>query len=515
MLNKDKTDNEAVFAAENAMAGVFSSKYGIDAAPGSATRELAIRPAAVLRSMEEDWRTALTTSLNLFSIADGSVEGQDDLVDAIASIYRIKRRGGAVSAGTMMVEVAEVPTVYINSGMSFSINNVRLEVPGVYVGHSGSLPEGSADGVHHVMIRRYAKGVDLDGSVIYSFCMLVPVYCESGDSFPAGIPIAMNGPSGGIIECSVFSAITGGGNEESNQDLARRVLEGLPPGVMSTPLQIKNTLSEEFGIPPHRTKVLGASDCTSRSCDIITGLPVPGTVDICAAPTGDCPVETVETTPMLFSGTTWMINLDENAAAGMYEVTSLVVNGNAVSEYTVEWMPSEVGFHQIKWNNGYRFSAFQTATVTFDSDDDLSNATALLTIRRQPLVPVIQSFVDGTDKRAPGQDTVVYSPFPVFLRMSLAVSGGNASDETLRTTLCNYLNNLPVGRGYVDGQDCFDALNAIGVKVVFPITMYAHILTDGVSYDIMSSNGRLEYGSITKGRDVVYVSANDVRMTAG
>ena len=196
-------------------------------------------------------------------------------------------------------------------------------------------------------------------------------------------------------------------------------------------------------------------------------------------------------------------------------MASLVVNGNAVSEYTVEWMPSEVGLHQIKWNNGYRFSAFQTATVTFDSDDDLSNATALLTIRRQPLVPVMQSFVDGTDKRAPGQDTVVYSPFPVFLRMSLAVSGGDASDETLRTTLCNYLNNLPVGRGYVDGQDCFDALNTIGVKVVFPITMYAHILTDGVSYDIMSSNGRLEYGSITKGRDVVYVSANDVRVTAG
>lgn len=512
MLNKVKTDNDAVFAAENSMAAEFKAKYGIDAPPGSAIRELAIRPAAVLRANEEEWRNELVDSLNMFKVANGEEEGDDDLVDAVASIYKLKRKGSTASTGTLIIEVANVQTVYINSSVGFRIDSTILSVPGVYVGHAGNVPSATADGVTHVPIRKYAKGVDDDGGVIYSYCMIVPVICDSGSNYPSGTEVTVIGPAGDIRGASVFSAITGGGSTESNQSLAKRLLEGLPPGVMSTPLQIKNTFAESFGVDPSRTTVLGASDGTARSRDVVTGLPLPGAVDVCVAPAGDCPNEVLDVTPVA-GDTNWTITLENDAAAGIYDVIQLFINGEEIRGFDVSYLPDTNTVHIIN-ENCYRFSCYQKIVITFDSEEETISSASVV-VRRQSCIQAMQGFVDSSETRAPGQDVVIYAASPVFVKMTLAVEGTYVSDEVLRTTICNHFNALPAGRGYVNGQDCFDALKPLGVKVAFPITFYAHVITNDAEHDIMSVNGRLDYGSITNGRGVVYVSADDVRVVAG
>lgn len=512
MLNKVKTDNDAVFAAENSMAAEFKAKYGIDAPPGAAIRELAIRPAAVLRALEEDWRDELVDSLNMFKVANGEEEGDDDLVDAIASIYRLKRKGSTASTGTLLIEVADVQTVYINSSVGFRIDSTILTVPGVYVGHAGNVPSTTADGVTHAPIRKYTKGVDDNGDPVYSYCIIVPVMCESGSNYPSGTEVTVVGPAGDIKGASVFSAITGGGSTESNQSLAKRLLEGMPPGVMSTPLQIKNTFAENFGVDPSRTTVLGSADGTVRSKDFITGLHVPGNVDICVAPAGDCPHDVIEVTTEIVTTGVRSITLDNEKAAGVYDVVQLFINGEERRGFEVVYTPDTNTTHAIN-SDCYRFSSYQKIVITFENDVEITSATVV--VRRQNSVQAMQAFVDSSETRAPGQDVVVYAATPVFLKMSLATEGVDISDDIIRTTICNHFNSLPVGRSYISAQDCFDALKPLGVKVVFPITFYAHIITNNGEHDIMSVNGRLDYGTFTGGCGVVYVAADDVRVVAG
>ena len=511
MLNTTNIDKEDVFAAENRLAEVLKGN-GLDASPGTALRELVVRPAAVMSSVEESWRGELVASLDLYAIADGTVQGDDALLDALASIYRIKRKGGSGSSGTVAIDVNYTGSaIYVNQSWFFSSAGHDLTFSGVW---AGSIDGQSGDGlVHKQRLIRYPSGTAADGTATYSYVMMIPVTCEDGVDIAAGTPVTVSSPTDGVVNsATVFSPITGGGDTETNQELASRILEALPPGVMSTPLQIRNTFFNEFGVPVHRTAVIGGQEGLDRAKDRLTGLPLPGFVDVYTAATGDCPVETVSVVVENVSGTTYRAILEPPVSSGVYEVSSVVADGVPLADgaFTVSSEPTDDGGHIVPAGTE-SFSALQKLTVTLTMAAAPSDGTVQMTLRRQPAIQSMQDFVDSTELRSPGQDLVVKAAVPFFLSVSVTVEASGVENDTIVDAICSHVNNLPVGRGYVSGQDIVDALSGLGVKVAFPIRMSARAVVNGGSV-VSSGNGRLDMDYLAPGRGVFYLSTDNVQV---
>ena len=513
MLDTTNIDDQSAFAAENKFAELLKEK-GLDASPGSALRELVVRPSAVLNSLEESWRSELVASLDLNAIADGTVPGDDGLVDAIASIYRMKRLDGSSSTGVIALNIDyQGYAVYVNQSWTFNADGHDLTFSGVY---AGSIDGTEGDGqVNRERLIRSPAGVDDNGNVTYTYIMLVPVTCEDGAEIAAGTQVVWSGPSESVTGVYVFSPITGGGTVETNQSLAKRILEALPPGVMSTPLQIRNTFATEFGLPVDRVAVVGGQEGLERAVDRLTGITLPGFVDVFIANAGDCPSETVPVTPVFVEEGIWKVVLEPPLSAGAYEVSALVVDGTPVSldTATVTFGMDDHDGHVIP-SGTQTFSEFQTITVQFPYAADEENPPECeVTIARQPLVPSLQEYVDSSDRRAPGQDVVVKAAVPFFLSATVIVERSTQTDsETIRTAICSYINSLPVGRGFVSGQDFVDALSALNVKVAFPIYLSARVVTGSGSTTVQSSDGRLDVDSHAPGRGVFYLSMDRLQV---
>ena len=509
MLNTDNIDKQAVFAAENSFAEMFKNE-GLDAAPGTALRELVVRPSAVNRAIEEEWRTNLLRSLNINLIADGTVSGDDDIVDAIASIYRIKRRTGSVSSGVIMLEVNGT-NVYVNNNFSFYSNGSKLSFDGIWVGTlTGTGPV--TQGVTYTKIITYPKAVDSDGVITYSQCMMLPVYNKDGASIASGANVEVVGPSGLILSASVFSPIVGGSSEETNQELASRVLNNLPAGVLASSLQITNTIGENFGRPPARTVVVGSQDGSKRSIDHLTGFRLPGFVDVYTAAPGDCQLESdvLEAVPTGVSQQEHLIIIEPPLSSGAYDIASVVIDGVAYTPTNIERSVTTSN-HIIDGKTG-AFSAYQILTVTIPYPGS-ERVSASVVVRKQAGIEAIQSFVDSSDKKAPGQDTLVKAACPVFLNVSFGLeSGSSASISEIKRKVCEYINNLPVGRGFISGQDFTDALDSLGIKIAFPITIRAKIIDeDGVTHNVVVTNSRLDVSPYTIG-SVFYLSESDLQV---
>lgn len=513
MLDTKNIDNQSAFAAENKFAELLKEK-GLDASPGSALRELVVRPSAVLNSLEESWRSDLVASLDLNAIAYGTVAGDDGLVDAIGSIYRMKRLDGADSTGVLALDVDyQGYAIYVNQSWTFSADGHSLTFNGVY---AGSIDGTEGDGlVNRQRLIRTASGVDDEGNVQYSYIMLIPVTCSDGVEIAAGTPVTWSGPSESVTGAYIFNPITGGGTVETNQSFAKRILEALPPGVMSTPLQIRNTFAVEFGLPVDRVAVLGGQAELERARDRLTGMTLPGFVDIFVANVGDCPSETVPVTPEFVEEGLWRVTLEPPLSAGAYEVSSLIVDGTPLSKdsMTVSFGMDDHDGHIIPTGT-QMFSGYQTMTIDFPYAGDGSNPPDCeATIALQPLVQSLQEYVDSTERRAPGQDVVVKAATPFFLTASIVVEKGDQTDaETIKTAICSHMNSLPVGRGFVSGQDFVDALSPIGVKVAFPISLSARVLTGATETSVQSSDGRLDVDSLAPGRGVFYLSMDRLQV---
>ena len=511
MINTDNIDKAAVFAAENSLSKAFETQ-GLDSAPGTAIRELVVRPTAVTRAQEEDWRRSLISSLDLNAIAAGTIPGEDDLLDAIASIYRITRREGGETSGTISLDLNwDGRDVYVNSSFSFRVNGASLQFDGIWIGN-GSGSGTVRNGVHYAKIQRYPADVDDDGTVTYSSEMTIPVRCPSGGVYSAGTIVDVIGPGGVINGAVVLSPITGASGRETNQELAARILQALPPGVMSTPLQIQNTIGHEFGRAPSRVAVISGQNGAKRAIDAVTGLTLPGFVDVYTAAEGDCPTEVIDVTATAVTGG-WQIVLEPPISSGAYTVTSLLADGEPVQVFNVSRSLAENSGHIIS-DATATFSTWQVLTITFEGAYD-TPPECLVTVRKQSGIDTIQAFCDSSEKRCPSQDTVVRAASPVFLNISVAVTSGTAVGlDSMKEAVCSYVNSLPVGRGYISASDIETPLRNIGVNVVFPLSIRAQIIDeDGVSHYMISNDGYLGAYKYAKG-SVFYLSASDIQVVA-
>lgn len=484
-ITVDSLSGDAVFSAEETLAALLDGQ-GVDSAPGTTIRELGIRPMAVLQAHLEAFRTSLVESLNIHKVASGEVAGDDAVLDALASTYRLSRLGGSASQGSLLLRLRSGDTTYINRSYRFYAGESQLDTGAIYVGMQDLT--GVTDTEHIRYVRLLRRGGQ--------WYMVIPVTCADGLALPTGTAVSITGDVSNIVSAEVYSPLLGGGPRETNQALARRILYGVAPGVLSTPLQLRGAFSDGFGIAPSRVAVFGSgSPVQRRDIDTITGLPLGGRVDVAVAPSGGCSRIEV-TAEASLDGEYAVIQLPADLAAGAYRVTGVVANGVDAETWEVAWGVAESASHRVTASTA-RWSSLQTAVITLPAADIglvEGTASASVSLEGVPGLVAMQALVDSPDRSAPGQDVLVRAPAPCFLRATVSVSGGTASTDALRQRIVSHLNALPVGRGYVSAQDITDALSGTGTSLNYPVVLLGTTLSRTGETTTTSLTGRLDAG---------------------
>lgn len=496
-INTDILDAEQMTRAEEVFAALLTDE-GLDCTPGTAVRELVVRPAAVLMAHLEAYKRSLLASLDLAAVAAGEIEGDDGVIDALASTFRVFRRSGTASRGSVILRLASDAMTYVGPSYRFYAGDHPLLFSPTHVGVADMT--GLADSADAAYVPIRPRGDE--------WYMVVPVTCPSGESFAAGTEVQFTGGVGNVLGVSVYSPVTGGGKTETNRDLARRVLYGVAPGVLSTPLQLRGGFGDEFGIPPHRVAVFGTGSPAQRRDPEGKG----GVVDVAVAPSGDCAVG-----HLLFeavgTGGDYVGTLAD--AAGVCEITAVYAGDSPVKDFQVEWKAAPSGLHAAT-DGSARYTSLQTAVITFSLPGASGPLSCEAVVRHVPDIAAMQTWLDSSDRRAPGQDTLVRAPAPCFLSLSVTVTGGELPEESVRERIVRHLNDLPVGRGRVSAQDLADALQGTGTSLVYPVMFSGRLVLPSGSRMISSPDGSLAVPSlpgVDPAEVVFYASAEGVRVS--
>lgn len=497
-------------AAESAILTLFNDS-DIDTQEGSAVRELIIRPLAAIHAWQQGEYAAILASLDLNAIAKGDVAGDSAMVDLLASTYRVSRRGGTASAGTIILYLRNNLNTYINRSYSFYAGRNPLTVDKIIVGTANPEAYENTDEVVYTAIRQ------LNGQ----YYMVLPVRDVKGGSFATGYPITFTGSADNITNVVVLSPITGGSGVESNRSLASRVMQGVAPGVLSTTTQVRGAFTEVFGIHPDKVRVFGSgSAAVRRAIDPITLLPQPGYTDIVVSPPGGLAVDILDVTATHVSGGTYTITLSAVDATGIYSIDSVTPSGVDLTApaLTVEWGVTSSVKHRI--GDG-RYTSYQTATLTFGADSTANTLDCSLMVRRARSIDALQIYIDDEVRRAPGQDMIVRGAVPCIVSMNIAVTAVTSSADVIRTALVEGINALPVGKGSIDAQDLIDALPD-DVTLRFPVHLSGVFLLPNGQKSRSSTQGVLvapdwteEDGGITSEETAFFTDMDHIVVSVG
>ena len=128
--------------------------------------------------------------------------------------------------------------------------------------------------------------------------------------------------------------------------------------------------------------------------------------------------------------------------------------------------------------------------------------------------------MDSSDRRYPGQDTLIKAAVPCFVNLSFTVKTGDTAYELddLKNAVVSYINSLPTGKGYIDGQTIIDSLAAYDLQVRFPINMTGNFILPDRVYTLNTTNARLdcptwpEY-NLTPDVFAFYTDLNNIEIT--
>lgn len=494
-------------SAENALATLFEGA-GIDHAEGSAVRELLIRPMAAMQAWQAARFEEMLAGMDIGAVARGEIPGDDSLLDKVAATYRVARRSGAVSSGTLVLYLRANRATYVNGAFVFYAGSHPLTLDHVVAG----VPDPSAhDQAGDI---RYTPILQADGE----HYMVVPVTDPAGGTFPTGTAVTFTGSADNITRVRVLSPITGGMGVEGNRSLATRVLQGLAPGVLSTPTQIKGAFMDKFGVHPSRVRVFGSGErAVRRAVDPVTLLPMQGYTDVVVAPAGGPVVDTLEATAARMGASLYRIDLPHTLAGGVYTIDMVTPVGSPAIPGTlmVEWGTAP-GPHRLP--DG-RHTAYQTAAITVGIASSEASIPCSILVRRVRALEAMQAYLDNDTRRAPGQDTLVRAATPCVLSATLQVDAGDVPLATVQRAVVDGINNLPVGIGSVSAQDIMAALPA-GVSLRFPIGLRGEFLLPGGPRVRSGAQGVLvapdwppSLGGITGGETVFCTDLDHVEVT--
>lgn len=422
---------------------------------------------------EEIDRLRRSSSLRAIS-ADPSL-ADEETVDNVLSNFGLTRATGTAAVGTITIIVSRLSSVTIPSGSLFTANGISFRADTAYVARTSSDNLQSdtdrvltplSDGTYSFTINVTATTVGTAG-LLTKDTLLVP-----------------STPPVNFVRAYATSDFTGGVDTETNADLLLRQAEGLSVKTLSNRGTMTALLREAFPQLLHGS-VIGYGDAEQlRDKHSLWPTAHGGRVDWYVR-TQQLPQRlTLTLTGTLLTKHsdntgTWQVALDRDAAPGFYDVVSIAPAD--VTEFTgtlaisletrgvdLTAIPGELTPDIVTVVEG-TYSRYQTAVVQFrDTETDVTDlavgATAeySVTVRLQPELAALQSFVNTRSQRFVAGDTLIRGVVPCFVSLAFTLHGESGlalpDGTAIQNALAAYVNTLGF-RGRLEASALADLIH--------------------------------------------------------
>jgi len=428
----------------------------------------------------------------------------DDLVDNVASNYRVERREATAAAGEVVIVLDQQLAVSVGEGQTFTVGDRVYTADATYAARlsAGQVISDTDRLLTQIDTDRWAFTIDVTASEAGSASLL-----RKDDELVPTLPVTA------FVRAYAAADFTGGLDAQTNAELVALLEDGQSTKAYSNRAMNRNIVRNAD--PDVYEPVTDAfADILAMS---ITGygdveqtrdqhwlFPVSGggRSDLYLRSQG-LPALTALTKTATFiqddiNGGIWQISIDRDDAPGFYEVTNVRPAGSEADGTDYAVTLDVRGLDTMQPNDEYipdaqtalegTYSRYQTAVIQFQ-DPDTATAGLIpgvstqdydVTVAHDPLVKEVQEFIGLRDVRNPVGDHLVKGAIPCFVTLGVTLERTNPADT-------------------VDESAIIDALADYVNTTGFPGKLYSSslasaiesLLPSSVSTDVIDMVGRI------------------------
>lgn len=431
-------------------------------------RDLMLVPSADLAAANQANIDLVRRSNSLLSVSEDPTLANDDVLNRLASNYRVTRIAGVVASGTVTILLTRLVTTTINTGQAFTDPTGQVfVVPRTIFGKTSSLLlvgdddrliSAVGDGTFSFNVPATSQVIGTAGNIPRLTELLPSQAIPNFDSSFAG------------------SDFISGRDEETNTELLTRIQTSLTPRSVSNRPGIEGLIRAEPGfedLPAIST--IGFGDAEQRRYHSILPIALPGRVDAYVRTELLWQTATLTKTATLI-GTAgpyglWQFTIGRDDVPGYYEIEKIVLPVNATNEaeptYAIDMETrgyditegSTAGtqfFPDITASVEAVYSRYQTAVVSFiDTDTDIGSliigtSTNIYTVmlRQLPGLDELQDVVADLAARSVSGDLLLKVPVPCFMTVETEIGIPSAStvidSAAMAQAIADAINNTGI-----------------------------------------------------------------------
>lgn len=488
MANYTEPSQTEYSSNEQVMLDIMSTAYPtLITKMGSVIRELVIRPVAYLYA----WLTAnMNNNRKTSNVAylQTSQAAKNDVADAVASNYFVKRRQGTRSKGVVTLTI-NTELLQIPKGAMFVIDGTP-----VYTEYRTMAVDSSTSGlVNDVM---YAILIPY-GS--YYMVNIPVVAAEPGKvEISPGATVTVGFGSTNIVNVELTSAITGGSDTETDAELMERAAYNTAESGIGSYYGIKKKLNNApvtiFDLGLIAGEDLPMYRARYNSVNINPG----GFIDCYIKTQNQYAVNAIATTAVYQAATDdFLITLHDSNTAGLYGIKSIILDNSAdttnddivINNYTVSFGTASTSG---TWQ-GSRLGVDQTTLITFEAEGT-SDVPAVVYVYYMPGISIVQSYMNTSSNKFIGQDTKIKAAVPVTVHISCVLDCAKTlSDdvlENIKQAMADCVNAHKVGTTVLNFSTLVETCRRVTSDAVLklPCVISADIFTRTGGIDTFYSN---------------------------
>lgn len=466
-LDPDNVTTQAELCAEM----VQEDNPRIDAKRGI-LRDVLIQYGAALKEVAAEEIRRYNRGRSLKEITEDPVNAPEDLVDSVLSMYRITRREGSQSVGTVTIVLNRAINVTIRAGAVFTGNGKEFVTERVFTSQATSAT--ATSDTDQVLTQLDADRWGFDIEVVAVEAGADSRLLKDTVLIPSEEPLA-------FVKAYAAADFVGGSATESNAEMVERLNRGLAAKGGSNRYNMDAMLAEQPAFANIvDTSIIGFGDAEQLRNHTIWPGQLGGRVDWYVR-TQDKPQfkQLTVTATLISKGSdnrgTWQFAIAKEDAPGFFDVVKILpvdsdetLGGYPVTSETRGFDLSDEEFVPDVANAvEAAYTPLQTAVIRFyDEDADTSDMSVgdevdySVTVRMLPLLRDLQDFVNGQRVRHAAADVLIKAPVPCFVQVSFEVQLKNGQTEPDLDAIKNALAAKVNGYGFT-GRLPASALHAV------------------------------------------------------
>lgn len=473
--------------------------------------DLVIYLSSILSASNQANIDKVRRSNSLMAVNADPTIADDDVIDRLASNYRITRDQGSQASGSVVIVLNALKVVKIPAGSVFTTSTgLEFTSDQTYISRTSS--ETVTASTDRLLVSL--------GSGNYSFTINVTASAiGSASKLSRNTALVPPQTDTSIVRSYTGSDFAGGRDVETNEELNDRLQSGIVYKSLANRGCIDGLIrSLELSVYDSNltNSVIGYGDAEMIRYHSILPVAFGGRVDVYSR-TQSYPATTQLTKTATYTGTNgsgqgvWQIVLGRDDVPAMYEVTRITLPGSIDNLATSSFQTtsdiraydlstgstaSTTYFPDLTSATEAVYTRYQTATIKFvDSITSVSGLTIDVSTKDysliasyMPGITSIQDAVSDRSTRSPVSDCLIKAPMPCFLSLTLDISKTSSDTSPTTTTL---------------QQAAADAVNSLGFagKVALSIVVSAvqKVLTGSVTITSAVLQGRVRKpdGTIT------------------